>query len=201
MSCATELSSSGRCERLRRILRATPDLMQVLRTASALDLPDWRLFSGAVYQPVLNHLTGRPAAHGLKDYDLAYFDAADLSYAAEDAVIRRVANAFEAPLAGMVEVRNQARVHLWFEKRFGEPYPPLSSTAEALQRFVATAFAVGVRLDADDRLHIAAPFGLEDLFALRLRPNPLRPSRHFTRTAALLRRRWPELAVIAEPSA
>ncbi len=36
----------------------------------------------------------------------------------------------------MVEVRNQARVHLWFEAHFGEPYTPLSSTAEALRRFV-----------------------------------------------------------------
>jgi hypothetical protein len=35
--------------------------------------------SGAVYQPLLNHLTGRPSYYGVKDYDLAYFDGADLS--------------------------------------------------------------------------------------------------------------------------
>jgi uncharacterized protein len=197
MCCGAELPSSDQYDRLRGILRATPQLMRVLRTASTLDLPDWLLFSGAVYQLVLNHLTGRPAGHGLKDYDLGYFDATDLSYAAEDRVIRRVARTFAAPLASLVEVRNQARVHLWFEARFGERYAPLSSTAEALRRFVATAFAVGVRLDIDNRLQIVAPFGLEDLFALRLRPNPLRPSRHFARTAALVRQRWPELEVIA----
>ena len=44
-----------------------------------LRLPDWLVFSGAVYQPVLNHLTGRPSYYGVKDYDLAYFDGADLS--------------------------------------------------------------------------------------------------------------------------
>jgi len=37
------------------------------------------IFSGAVYQPVLNHLTGRPSYYGVKDYDRAYFDGADLS--------------------------------------------------------------------------------------------------------------------------
>ena len=56
-------------------------------------------------------------------------------------------------------------------------------------------FAVGVRLEPDDRLHIVAPFGLADLFALRLRPNPLRPSRGFDRAAASAASRWPEIAV------
>ena len=110
-------------------------------------------------------------------------------------MIRRVAAAFDEPLKSTVEVRNQARVHVWFEAHFGEPYTPLSSTAEALERFVSPMFAVGVRLDADDRLHIEAPFGLADLFALRLRPNPLRPSRGFDRAAAGVMRRWPEIAV------
>jgi hypothetical protein len=188
------------CARLCRILRAAPPSMQVLTTARRLDLPDWLLFSGAVYQPVFNHLTGRPVDYGIEDFDLAYFDPSDLSYDAEDAVIRRVAGAFAAPLKSMVEVRNQARVHLWFAKRFGEPYAPLGGTAEALQRFVATAFAVGVRLAADGRLHIEAPFGLDDLFALRLRPNPRRPTRHFAPIAAAVRRRWPELTVVDDDS-
>jgi uncharacterized protein len=184
-------------ERLAAIVSATPSLMQVLRIARGLELPDWLVFSGAVYQPVLNHLTGRSAEYGIKDFDLAYFDGGDLSYEAEDAVIRRVAAAFAEPLRGMVEVRNQARVHLWFEGKFGEPYPPLSCTAEALERFASATFAVGVRLEAGDRLYIAAAFGLAPLFALRLRPNPRRPTRHFERACANVRRRWPELVVDA----
>jgi hypothetical protein len=182
--------------RLTEIVRATPFLMQVLRTVCALGLPDWLVFSGAVYQPVLNQLTGRAPDHGIKDYDLAYFDDTDLSYAAEDAVIRRVASCFDAPLRKMVEVRNQARVHLWFEGKFREPYTALSHTAQALERFTTTMFAVGVRLEADDRLHIEAPFGLADLFALRLRPNPLYPTGGFERSCISVCRRWPELIVV-----
>lgn len=181
--------------RLEAIVRGSASLMQVLRTARGLDLPDWLIFSGAVYQRVLNHLTGRAADYGIKDYDLGYFDAADVSYEAEDVVIRRVAAAFAPPLKEMVEVRNQARVHLWFEGKFGEPYAPLTSSAEALSRFVSPLFAVGVRLEADDRLTIQAPFGLEDLFALRLRPNPIRPTNGFERAAASAIARWPELTV------
>jgi hypothetical protein len=182
-------------ERLTAILRATPPLMRVLTVARRLCLPDWLVFSGAVYQPVLNHLTGRPLDYGIKDYDLAYFDASNLSYEAEDAVIRQVKAAFDEPLRSMVEVRNQARVHLWFEAKFGEPYGPLSCTGEALERFTSATFAVGVRLEPDNRLHIEAPFGLADLFGLRLRPNPGRKTVHFARTSAGVRRRWPELVI------
>ena len=186
---------SDNSERLGDILRTVPDLMRVLGVARDLDLPDWLVFSGAVYQPVWNHLTGRPLDHGVKDYDLAYFDAADTSWGAEDRVIRRVAAALEPPLRDRVEVRNQARVHLWFEAKFGEAYPPLADAAEALARFTAPAFAVGVRLEADDRLTVVAPFGLEDLFAMRLRPNPLRPSAALARTIAGVKGRWPEIVV------
>src|SRR6201981_2622211 len=182
-------------ERLTAILRATPPLMQVLSVARHLCLPDWLVFSGAVYQPVLNHLTGRPLDYGIKNYDLAYFDASDLSYEAEDAVIRRVRAAFDEPLRSIVEVRNQARVHLWFEAKFGEVYGPLSSTAEALERFASATFAVGVRLESDDRLHIEAPFGLADLFALRLRPHPRRNTVGFARASENVVCRWPELVV------
>jgi len=181
--------------RLETIVRATPNLMHVLATVRDLDPPDWLIFSGAVYQPVLNHLTGRPADYGIKDYDVGYFDPSDTSYEAEDVVIRQAAAAFEPPFREMVEVRNQARVHLWFEQRFGEPYAPLASSAEALSRFTSTVFAVGVRLERDDRLTIQAPFGLEDLFAMRLRPNPVRQGGGFQRTAEAAQRRWPELVI------
>src|SRR4051794_27402184 len=147
-------------ERLTAILHATRPPMRVLSVARPLCLPDWLVFSGAVYQPVLNHLTGRPLDYGIKDYDFGYFDPSDLSFEAEDAVIRRVKAAFDEPLRSMVEVRNQARVHLWFEAKFGEPYAPLSCTPEALERFASATFAVGVRLESDDRLHIELPLVL-----------------------------------------
>jgi hypothetical protein len=182
--------------RLEGVVRRSEPLMHVLRTLAQLDLPDWLIFSGAVYQRVFNDLTGRPLDYGIKDYDVAYFDGSDISYEAEDVVIRRVAAAFEPPLREMVEVRNQARVHLWFEGHFNEPYEPLASSAEALGRFVSPVFAVGVRLDGDDRLAIHAPFGLDDLFAMRLRHNPERMSPNFGKIAASAKARWPEIEVI-----
>lgn len=85
--------------------------------------------------------------------------------------------------------------HLWFEAKFGEPYGPLSCTAEALERFTSATFAVGVRLEPDNYLYIEAPFGLADLFGLRLRPNPHRKTVGFAQPALDVRRRWPEVAI------
>jgi hypothetical protein len=130
---------------------------------------------------------------------VAYHDASDTSYEAEDVVIQRVAAAFEPPLRELVEVRNQARVHLWFEKKFGadEPYPPLETSAEALKRFVATAFCVGVRLEADERLSGARAVRPGRPVRPALRPNPLRMkgAGGWERTTGSAQARWPEITV------
>ena len=184
-------------QRLEAIVRGSDSLMTVLRLTRDLDLPDWLIVSGAVYQRVWNRLTGRDPDYGIKDYDLAYFDASDVSYAAEDIHIRRAATHFPPPFDQQVEVRNQARVHIWFQDRFGEPYEPLTSSAEALGRFVAPCFGVGVRLEADDSLTIEAPFGLEDLFSMTIRPNPLRGlAKGWNKVVASARGRWPEITVL-----
>jgi len=124
-------------------------------------------------------------------------DALDVGLDETGALAAAPTAAFAPPLRDLVEVRNQARVHLWFEQRFGETYDPLPDTDAALSRFVAPAFAVGVRLEADDTISVAAPFGLEDVFAMTLRPNPLRGvARGWARTVENARGRWPEITVI-----
>ena len=190
------MNEGGREARLIAIVRADPALMRVLTTVRHLDLPDWRLFSGAVYQGVWNDRTGRPVGYGVKDYDIGYFDP-DTSWDAEDVFIQRTAAAFDEPLRSLVEVRNQARVHIWFPDHFNEPYEPLTHTDEALSRFVAPAFAVGVRMEPDETISIAAPFGLQDVFDMVIRPNPNRPrASGWDKVIASARARWPELTVV-----
>jgi hypothetical protein len=181
--------------RLEGIVRADPDLMDLLTAIRPLALAQWRLVAGCLYQTVWNVLTGRARRTGIKDYDLAYFDP-DLSWEAEDRVIGQVAAATRG-FPGTVEIRNQARVHLWFEDRFGMAYPPLEGTDESLGRYVSLVHAVGVRLEPDCRLDIAAPFGLDDLFAMVIRPNRALDNRAaHTAKAARAKAIWPELTVI-----
>ncbi len=183
---------------LEEILKQDELLWPSLTLVRDLGLPDWYIASGAIYQTVWNALSGKPAGYGLKDIDLIYFDGADLSWEAEDAVIKRATAAFEAaPVATPVEVRNQARVHLWFEQRFGAPYSPLGNSVESLTRYASTTHAVGARLEADGTLTIEAPFGLEDVFEMVLRPNPhLDNKGTYDEKAARCQDLWPEVRVI-----
>jgi len=187
--------SRDQAKRFEAIVRADPDLMRLLVSLRTIELPQWRLVAGCLYQTVWNALTGRPRGTGIKDYDVIYHDGSDLSWEAEDAVIRRVAAATH-DCVGPVEVRNQARVHLWFPERFGTEYPQLTSADEALRNYSSIAHAVGVRLEPDDRLDILAPFGLDDVFAMRMRHNrALNNAATHDAKAERIRAIWPEVVV------
>jgi uncharacterized protein len=170
--------------------------MQLLESARKVDLPQWRVVAGCIYQTIWNALTGRPPGTGINDYDLIYFDDTDLSQgreAATEKLVRSYLPGFPVP----VEVCNQARVHLWFEDYFAITYPPLPSADEALTRYASTTHAVGVRLTQDDRLDIFAPFGLDDIFAMIVRPNYVLPNKAtHEKKAARAKALWPELTVI-----
>jgi hypothetical protein len=183
--------------RFEAIIRSDPNLMHLLDRLRSLGLPQWRLVAGCLYQTVWNTFTDRARGTGIKDYDLIYHDGGDVSWEAEDAVIRRVADATRG-CVGPVEARNQARVHLWFAERFGCAYPPLAAADESLRYYASIMHAVGVRLEDDGRLDVAAPFGLDDMFAMVIRPNRTLPNAasHASK-AARAKAIWPE--VVVEP--
>jgi hypothetical protein len=186
----------ARRDELEAIIRADPELMRVLVLLRSLNLPQGWLVSGAIYQSVWNILCDLPRGHGIRDYDLIYVDSSDLSFEAEDAIIRRAVTA-SRDLAIPAEVRNQARVHLWYEKRFGAPYPPLASAEESLRRYATKTHAVGARLERDGSLSVIAPFGLEDVFDMVMRPNPAcpAPAAHAEK-ARRAKAIWPRLKIV-----
>ncbi len=184
---------------LEQIIRDNRLLMTVLEGLRELDLPDHLLVAGAIYNEVWNHLTGRPMLTGVNDIDVFYFDASDIGWDAEDRVIKAVDRRF-AGLPVPVQVRNQARVHLWFEAKFGCPFTPLTDSAEMLGRYASKTHAVGVRLLHDDCLLIVAPFGLDDLFSFRMVPNPVLDNRlAHMRKGERAKAIWPELTIVPWP--
>ncbi len=183
---------------LAEVVRSDPDLITLLRAARDAELPDCWLTAGAVYQTVWNALTGQPRRHGIKDYDVCYCDTTDLSSESQSGAAKRIRDLVGAdgdPDLNL-EVVNQARVHLWFEKRFGFPVSPLDSTAGSLLRYACTHHAVAVQLTPDGKLRSMHPFGLDDVFGMRVRPNRALPNRETHRTkAARAQAAWPEVVV------
>lgn len=167
----------------------------VLERLPSLGLTDTWLVSGSLFQTVWNIQTGHDVEHGIRDYDIFYFDP-DTSYGAEDAVIRRVQQAF-ADIPAIIEVRNQARVHLWYEEKFGAPYPPLTRASDGIDRFLMPCAQVGIRNQGDGH-ELYAPKGLSDLADMIVRPNPtpnFQAARYAEKTARW-KALWPELTVL-----
>ncbi|MFI5684629.1 nucleotidyltransferase family protein [Streptomyces sp. NPDC051636] len=186
---------------LKSALSRNEVLLEVLDRTASLALPGWYMTAGCLFQTVWNVVTGRQPTRGIKDYDVFYFDNGDLSWEAEDAVIRAGKEAF-AGLPAEVEIRNEARVHLWYEQKFGVPCAPHPSTEAAIDCFAATTCCLGVRLEPGGRWRVYAPHGLSDVFNLVVRPNPvLAPKEVYEKKAARWRQQWPELTVLDWPTA
>src|SRR5689334_21457198 len=197
---AGQLPIDDQVIRFKAALGRNPALTEVLARAGAMDLPGWYLVAGCLYQTVWNVVTGQPAEAGIVDYDLAYFDDSDLSWEAEDEVIL-AGNAIFAGLPAPVQIRNQARVHLWYEEKFGTPCPPHQSTEAAIDTYEATTACLGVRAEPGGRWRVYAPHGLSDVFDLVVRPNPvLAPAGVYRAKAERWRRQWPALTVLPWPA-
>ena len=180
-------------ERCLDIVLADPTVAAVLQRAPSLGLGDWWLTAGVLFQNVWNSLTGRPPGTGVRDADFFYFDR-DTSWEAEDGVIRAGAELFgDLPIP--VEIRNEARVHLWYADRFGSPAPPFRDCADAIDSFAAVC-CYGVTNTADG-VRVYAPHGYDDLFSLTVRPNPrLAPAHVYESKTARWKQQWPELTVL-----
>jgi uncharacterized protein len=178
------------------ILKADTLTRSALQHARDFDLTDWMIVSGAIYNTVWNSLTGKPSGYGIKDVDLFYFDASDLSWEAEDVIIKAGEKHFaELPVA--VEIRNQARVHLWYPERFGRQCPAYRSSAHSLGYFASKTHAVGVRLAGAGAFEVTAPFGLDDIFSFRIVPNRVIDNQATHEEKAVrAKQRWPEISVV-----
>lgn len=181
---------------LDEILRADPLRMELLRLVREKQLPDGWIGAGFVRDAVWDALHDRERAAPTGDVDVVWFDPS--AGPAVDVELERWLAADEPSVRW--SVKNQARMHL----RNGDP--PYGSTAHAMEHWPETATAVGVRLDADDRLVVLAPLGLEDLLGGVLRPTAWSQAHHPEVFPARVRdkqwlTRYPRLICRSRPSA
>lgn len=177
-------------------------LMRVLDWAPRLGLSSYYLAAGAVAQTVWNVRAGRDPAANIADYDLVYYDRNDLSEDGERYVAARAEVMLKAHRpsgdALALDVRNEARVHLWYERRFGRPLAPFESLEHAISTFPTTATSVGVRRSTSGALSIYAPFGLNDLLEGIVRPNKTQIAQdRYEQKVARWRVHWPELTLLS----
>jgi uncharacterized protein len=102
-----------------------------------------------------------------------------------------------ARLGAKVEVRNQARVHLWYPQKHGLPYPALHCSTEGIDRFLTKNTQVGVRRTPGGH-DLYAPNGFDDIADMIVRPNPGPnfSAANYAAKATRWKKLWPEITVL-----
>lgn len=180
---------------LNKILEKDNALYKIIRNVSALGIPNLYVGGGSVTQSVWKHLFSKPIGYGISDVDIVYFDT-DLSLEKERMVLEQIVKTTKQNEYAL-DVKNEARVHLWYEEKFGFSIPAYTSTEEAISTWPSTATSIGVFFNQENKLQIFAPYGMYDLFSGVVRPNKAMISREvYEKKAEKWGAKWPGLTVI-----
>ena len=154
-----------------KIISKNEKLMKILDVLEkyALENPNfknWYVGAGGVNQTVFNYYHGYESDYGIKDYDIVYFDE-DTSYEAEDVIIKDLEKRLK-DLDIVSDIKNQARVHIWYNPKYGTNREPYTSCEDAVSSWGSTVTCIGIRKE-NGQLVVYCPYGLNDLFSLTIR--------------------------------
>lgn len=180
---------------LQAFITAHAELMCILHTLCDIEAQAF-IAAGVIRNSIWAQLHGQEYPLHQTEIDVVYFDTQD-----DGTGEQKIREQLEARFPQMYwDVVNQAQVHRWYRLDNGARIAPYTSLTEALAAWPETATAVAVRLDAAGQCQIEAPFGLQDLFELKLRWNPTLVSyavfQHRIESKAFLSR-WPKLKLLS----
>lgn len=175
------------------ILKQNRFLMNILDDVSTLDLPNWYLAAGGIFQNVWNALDGKPAGYGLHDIDLVFFDAEHVDQKFDETLEKKLAAKFQLEF----DVHNEAGMHL--KNGRSQPY---ESCEDAIANWIATAHCVGIT-GTSSAIKVYAPYGLADIFSKTVRPtySPEISRQKYEEKAAKWQARFDGLTIIPFQSA
>lgn len=138
-------------------------MMEIVRAAKSLNLPDWWVCAGFVRSKIWDTLHGFSERTITPDVDVIYFDDKNIDELTEKNLEEKLRSILsDIPWS----VKNQARMHVV------NNIPPYSSSVDAISKFPETATALGVKIDDEENVIITAPCGISDAINLVLKPTP-----------------------------
>lgn len=176
-----------------KILMTNKKLMAILKILEEYakekdEFKNYYVGAGCINQTIFNYYHRYASDYGINDYDIVYFDN-DTSYEAEDVIIKEI-EALVKDIEVKVDIKNQARVHLWCSGK-----SPVSSVEEAISRWCSTVTCIGVRLEKG-KFKVFAPYGLNDVFAMIIRPVKFEfPKESYYERAEKWQKKWPKLEI------
>ncbi|WP_289040222.1 nucleotidyltransferase family protein [uncultured Zobellia sp.] len=137
-------------------------MTNILKAVRGLDLHDCWVGAGFVRNKIWDVKHGKDRTT-LNDIDVVYFDKSnpDKKY---DLEIENKLKNFNSSLNW--SVKNQSRMH------FRNGHKQYTDCKQAIAHWPETATSIAVRLNFENKIEYIAPYGLEDLFNLLVRPTP-----------------------------
>jgi len=151
------------------IIKNNTSLMKVFDVLEEIGLENYYLGAGAITQTIWNHKSNNDPTYGISDIDIVYYDEDALEKMHEEVLQKKLLDRLP-DFSLWLDVKNQARVHLWYEDKFGYKIKPYLSVEAAIDTWPTSASAVGIRRK-NNKWMVYAPFGLEDLFNMVVRAN------------------------------
>ena len=147
-------------KKLKKVLQNDEYIIASLKAVKELKLEDAWICAGLIRNKVWDTLANITTP--INDIDVIYFDALDTSWDAE----KKLEKELETLLPNRPwSVKNQARMH----QKSG--FDPFTSSYDGVAHFPETPTAVAARI-YDEKLEFMAPYGLEDLFEMNVKPTP-----------------------------
>ncbi|MCI9313220.1 MAG: nucleotidyltransferase family protein [Erysipelotrichaceae bacterium] len=153
------------------ILEKNKELMEMLNYISSLNLPNFYIAAGSIFQTIWNYYDRKELNFGVKDIDVIYFNNKDLSVE-RDLEYYNIINKYvkSKGFNYEIDVSNEARMHLWkMEHGQGEKVEPYKNSEDAMSKWIATVHAIGITKE-DNQIKVYAPYGLSDIFSKTIRP-------------------------------
>lgn len=153
-----------------KIIEDDPWMMDILKAAESLNLPDWWIGGGFIRSKVWDYLHNYTKRTPLPDIDLIYFDKSDFSSKEANSYSIKAEDKYQEKLNFLIpdvkwSVTNQARMHYYHKRK------AYKNSEEALSEWVETATGVAIKLK-NNKLFFIAPHGIGDLIDLVIRPIP-----------------------------
>ncbi|MBU2491797.1 MAG: nucleotidyltransferase family protein [Bacteroidetes bacterium] len=170
-------------------------IKEILQRIKKINLPDWYLGAGCIAQTIWNYLHGYDLNKNINDYDVVYFDRSDLSFNSENKTIQKINNVFK-DLPVKLDIKNQARVHLWYEEHFGYSINSYENINDAINTWPTTATCIGVKITNGKFLYYST-FGLNDIFNMVVKPNKVQITKEiYENKTKRWEKCWPMLKIL-----
>ena len=157
---------------LESILNKSKKIKEILRVLEQYskenqDFKHYYLAAGCINQTIFNYYHNYDLDYGIGDYDIVYYDE-DTSYEKEDIIIKDLKDKLKH-LDLKFDIKNEKRVHIWYNEKYKTNRKEYESVEDAISKWGTTITCLGVRME-NNKLIVCAPYGLNDLFNLILRP-------------------------------